>query len=135
MPGSPLASATATTAILAGRKRKGTASTLMAAEYYAACCWLQAAGPWGVSGWYSNGESRWCDRQRSTTDDESPNAWGIGGRYAIAPGWQIRADWNYIEHKNLNASSSPGSGSGPRGGKANKNDDAKAVILTNMFNF
>ncbi len=70
-------------------------------------------GPWGVSAWYSNGEQD----NTGTTEDETER-WGIGGRYAIAPGWQIRADYSANDVKIADVS-----------------NDSQAFILTNMINF
>ena len=70
-------------------------------------------GPWGVSGWYSNGEQD----NTGTTEDETER-WGVGGRYAIAPGWQIRADYSANDAKIADVS-----------------NDSQAFILTNMINF
>ncbi len=71
-------------------------------------------GPWGVSTWYSNGE-----QDNSTASTTEVKRFGIGGRYAIAPGWQIRADYNYNEFERTGSSST----------------DSQAFLLTNMFNF
>ena len=70
-------------------------------------------GPWGVSAWYGDGEGD----NVSNTEDEFER-WGIGGRYAIAPGWQIRADYNANDMK-----------------AADVSNDSQAFILTNMINF
>ncbi len=85
-------------------------------------------GPWGVSAWYSQGETTYGNGS-SADVDETITRYGIGGRYAIAPGWQIRADYNFIEHENIGGNNSPSS-------SAPFNDnDSQAFILTNMINF
>jgi predicted porin len=80
--------------------------------------WAVAAGyqqgPWGVSAWYSRGEGDIVTGIETTVD-----RWGIGGRYAIAPGWQIRADYN----NNVNELTGA------------PDLESQAFILTNMFNF
>jgi predicted porin len=70
-------------------------------------------GPWGVSAWYSRGEGDLIGIETSV------DRWGIGGRYAIAPGWQVRADYN------RNTTDIEGFGE----------LEQQAFILTNMFNF
>ena len=89
-----------------------------AGEYWAVAAGYKQ-GPWGISAWYSEGE-----KDNASTDAESKTSverWGIGGRYAIAPGWQIRADYNHVDEENDSG--------------ANTDNKAKAFMLTNMFNF
>jgi hypothetical protein len=81
-------------------------------QYYAVAVGYQQ-GPWGISGWYSNGEV-----DNTSSDEDEIERYGVGGRYAIAPGWQIRADYN-ANDLDLGGSSS----------------DSQAFILTNMINF
>lgn len=89
-----------------------------AGEYWAVAAGYKQ-GPWGISAWYSEGEQDNASIfAESTTTLER---WGIGGRYAIAPGWQIRADYNEYDYENI-------------GGTSDDNE-AKAFMLTNMFNF
>lgn len=87
--------------------------------------WSVAAGykmgPWGVSAWYGAGE-----RDASTTVTEEITRYGVGGRYAIAPGWQVRADLSFLEWENRGGTASS---------TANPDQDSTAFILTNMFNF
>jgi len=89
-----------------------------AGEYWAVAAGYKQ-GPWGISAWYSNGE-----KDNASTDAESKTSverWGVGGRYAIAPGWEIRADYNAVDEENALG--------------ADDDNKAKAFMLTNMFNF
>ena len=95
--------------------------------YWAAAVGYQQ-GPWGISAWYSEGETTYGNGS-SADVDETITRFGVGGRYAIAPGWQIRADYNYIEHENIAGSTSVNS-SAPF-----TTNESQAFILTNMFNF
>ena len=71
-------------------------------------------GPWGVSGWYSLGQ-----RDDSTTSETELKRWGIGGQYAVAKGWSVRADYNNNKMEITGSS----------------DRDQQAFILTNMFSF
>ncbi|NKB49319.1 MAG: porin [Alphaproteobacteria bacterium] len=71
-------------------------------------------GPWGVSAWYSLGE-----RDVSSSVENTVERWGLGARYAIAPGWQVRADYNNATQETTGS----------------EDLKAQAFILTNMFNF
>jgi hypothetical protein len=75
-------------------------------------------GPWGVSVYYSLGEA-----DLGGSAEWSVTRYGLGGRYAIAPGWQVRADYSVINHELEGA------------GSLNFKADQQAFILTNMFNF
>ena len=81
-------------------------------------------GPWGVSTWYSHGEQDYGTSVLAAGTQETVQRYGIGGRYAVAPGWQIRADYNFIEHNNIGGFTGLG-----------RDNEAQAFILTNMFNF
>ena len=83
-------------------------------------------GPWGISAWYSEGETTYGNGEGPDVD-ETITRFGIGGRYAIAPGWQIRADYNYVEHENI--------GGGQEPIAPFNSNKSQAFILTNMFNF
>lgn len=97
-------------------------------DYYAVGLGYNA-GPWGVSGWYSLGERDWGMNGTPVGVEESVERFGVGGRYAIAPGWQIRADYNFVEHNSI------GGTSGAVTTGANNDNDSQAFILTNMINF
>ena len=88
-------------------------------------------GPWGVSVFYSLGERDWgSNGSPSTGVEESVERWGIGGHYSVAPGWQIRADYNYIEHENIGGVAQSAA---PAGTLAD--NEVNAFILTNRFSF
>ena len=93
-------------------------------SYWSAAIGYQQ-GPWGISAWYSEGETTYGNGEGPDVD-ETITRFGIGGRYAIAPGWQIRADYNYVEHENI--------GGGHESAPFNSSE-SQAFILTNMFNF
>jgi len=105
-----------------------TAAGQDSGRYWAAAVGY-SQGPWGVSAWYSDGERDFGTNGSPSGTEESIERFGVGGRYAIAPGWQIRADYNYIEHKNIGGSAAVNA-SAPF-----KTNEAQAFILTNMFNF
>lgn len=105
-----------------------TAAGQDAGDYWAVAVGYQQ-GPWGISAWYSYGERDWGSDGSPSGTEESIERFGIGGRYAIAPGWQIRADYNYIEHENIKGSS------GSTTSSPFTTNEAQAFILTNMFNF
>ena len=96
-------------------------------RYWSAAIGYQE-GPWGISAWYSEGETTYGNGEGPDVD-ETITRFGIGGRYAIAPGWQIRADYNYVEHENIGGSTAV-STSAPF-----SSNESQAFILTNMFNF
>lgn len=89
--------------------------------------WSVAAGyqmgPWGVSAWYGNGGR---DHDGAPTVEEEITRYGVGARYAIAPGWQVRADLSFLEWENRGGDASS---------TANPDQDSTAFILTNMINF
>ncbi len=89
-----------------------------AGTYWAVAAGYQQ-GPWGLSVWYSNGE---LDNASSAAESTtSMDRWGVGARYAMAPGWSLRADYNAYDHDNISGAST--------------DNKAKAFILTNMFSF
>ena len=93
-----------------------------AGEYWAVAVGYNA-GPWGVSAWYSEGERDTLASGATATQEEEVTRYGVGARYAVAPGWQVRADLAFLEWDN-------------RAGSATSEDqDSTAFILTNMFNF
>ena len=79
-------------------------------------------GPWGISGWYSYG----TDNPVSSSVDRKVTRWGIGAGYSVAPGWAIKADYNYLKHENIG---------GVQSSSSNPDNTAHAFILTNMFSF
>ena len=79
-------------------------------------------GPWGVSAWYSDGERE----PVSSAVTEEIKRYGVGGRYAVAPGWQVRADLSVLDWDNR---------TGVATSTANPDQKSTAFILTNMFNF
>lgn len=93
-------------------------------HYWSAAIGYQQ-GAWGVSAWYSQGESTFGNGAAADVDEDITR-FGLGGRYAIAPGWQIRADYNLVEHENRG---------GTANSTANPDNTSQAFILTNMFNF
>ncbi len=100
------------------------AATALGADsgYYWAAALGYNAGPWGVSAWYSEGER---DPVSSAVTEEMTR-YGVGARYAVAPGWQVRGDLSFLEWDNRGGVvSSP----------TNPDQDSQAFILTNMFNF
>lgn len=79
-------------------------------------------GPWGVSAWYAEGERE----PVSSAVTEQIKRYGVGARYAVAPGWQVRADVSFLKWDNR---------AGTAASASHPDQDSKAFILTNMFNF
>ena len=83
--------------------------------------WAVAAGysmgPWGVGAWYSDGE-----RDASATTEVSLTRWGIGGKYAVAPGWTVFVDYVQNEHENIE-------------GTAGSNNGSRGFAITQLFTF
>lgn len=82
--------------------------------------WAVAAGykqgPWGVGAWYSRGE-----RDASTTVETTLTRWGVGGQYAVAPGWTVYLDYVKNDHENIEG--------------ATTDNDSNGIALTQIFKF
>ena len=74
-------------------------------------------GPWGIGAWYSDGS-----RDHTATTEVSVTRWGIGGNYAIAPGWRVSLDVNNNEHENKN-------------GVVGNNNDSRGFAITQTLAF
>ncbi|NNE85599.1 MAG: porin [Alphaproteobacteria bacterium] len=108
-----------------GLSKSATAAGADHGHYWAVAAGYKM-GPWGVSAWYSYGERDPLGSGSSSFATEEMVRYGLGGRYAIAPGWQLRADLSFLEWENRGGT--PSSTSNP-------DQDSTAFILTNMINF
>lgn len=76
-----------------------------------------SSGPWGVGAWYSDGS-----RDASSTVETTMKRFGIGGNYAVAPGWKVFLDYVNSEHENIK-------------GVAGSNNDSQGFAITQLFTF
>lgn len=86
------------------------------------------AGPWGVSAWYLQGE-----KDNSTTASAAGalstevTRYGLGAGYAVAPGWQLRAELTFNNVDNV---------TGATNATGTTTDaDGKGFLLVNRFVF
>ena len=85
------------------------------------------AGPWGVSAWYHKGE-----KDNSTTASAAGATetevvrYGLGAGYAVAPGWDLRAELSWHKHDNPTTAAGVG---------GTTDNDAKGFLLVNRFRF
>jgi len=78
-------------------------------------------GPWGVSAWYLNGS-----KDNTNANDTEVTRYGVGAGYAVAPGWQLRAEATFLSHEN--ASTAAGVG-------GTVDNDGSGFLLVNRFFF
>ncbi|MDA0786010.1 MAG: porin, partial [Proteobacteria bacterium] len=81
------------------------------------------AGPWGVSAWYLTGESDNTNAAARTTE---VTRYGIGAGYAVAPGWDLKAELTFLDHENARTAIGTG---------GTTDNDGKGFLLVNRFAF
>ena len=81
------------------------------------------AGPWGVSAWYLTGESDNTNAAARTTE---VTRYGIGAGYAVAPGWDLKAELSFLDHENARTAIGTG---------GTTDNDGKGFLLVNRFAF
>jgi len=77
-------------------------------------------GPWTFNASAARGKQKFGEALLEQTN----NRFGIGAKYAVAPGWDIMADYLDLSRENNNGAATPADG-----------DDASAFIFSNKFTF
>lgn len=72
-----------------------------------------STGPWGIDAHYALGEVDVAGGENSYT------RYGIGASYAVAPGWRLTGDIEYVDREKA----------------AGQDNKSKTFIITNFFNF
>jgi len=77
-------------------------------------------GPWSFNVSAGRGKQDFGEALLEQTN----NRFGVGAKYAVAPGWDIMADYLNLSRENNNGAATPATG-----------DDASALIFSNKFTF
>jgi predicted porin len=84
------------------------------------------AGPWGVSAWYLQGEKDNTNTSPAGAGETEIQRYGLGAGYAVAPGWQLRAELTFNNVDNATTAAGVG---------GTTDNDGKGFLLVNRFVF
>jgi len=84
------------------------------------------AGPWGVSAWYLQGEKDNTNTSPAGAGETEIQRYGLGAGYAVAPGWQLRAELTFNNVDNATTAAGVG---------GTTDNDGKGFLLVNRFFF
>ena len=80
----------------------------------------------GVSAWYTDHSKDNGNLVAAGARDTDLTRLGFGAAYTVAPGWQLRADLEFISHDNITNAA---------GARTTTDNDGRGFMLTNMFSF
>jgi len=83
-------------------------------------------GPWGVSAWYLQGEKDNTTTSPAGARETEIQRYGLGAGYAVAPGWQLRAELTFNNVDNATTAAGVG---------GTTDNDGKGFLLVNRFVF
>ena len=84
------------------------------------------AGPWGISAWYLKGEKDNTNTSPAGARETEIQRYGLGAGYAVAPGWQLRAELTFNNVDNATTAAGVG---------GTTDNDGKGFLLVNRFVF